>query len=137
MSQQNDIHSSIRKGRTGIAAKILMVATLALITGLVIVGGAALYLEKSALLGLQQENSLTSVNIMGDGIKSAMLLDDMKMVDAYTKEVIENKRVLALSVYNEKGEERGSHAKGDHLVTTVRKVRSAEAMRKGIILSLQ
>ena len=108
-------------GRTSIATKILLVATLALVTGLVIVGSAAVYFQRSALLGLQKENSLTFVNIMGDDIKTAMLADDMKKVDSYIKEVIDKKRALQLVVYNEKGEERGSGKKGDELVTSVMK----------------
>src|SRR5674476_428064 len=105
MSQHNFTDSSTRTGRrTGIATKILVAATLALITGLVIVGGAALYLERQALIGLQKQNSLTFVNVMGDDIKTAMMADDMKKVDAYIKEVIEKKRAEAFSIYNEKGE---------------------------------
>jgi len=107
--------------RTAIATKILLAATLALITGFIIVGGAALYLEKQALVGLQRENSLTFVNVMGDDIKTAMMADDMKKVDAYIKDVIEKKRAVSFSIYNEKGEERGSGAKGDALVAEVLK----------------
>jgi methyl-accepting chemotaxis protein len=95
-----------------------MAAIIALATGLIIVGGAALYLEKQALVGLQCENSLSFVNVMGDDIKTAMLADDMKKVDAYIKDVIERKRVLAFSIYNEKGEERGSKTKGDALISS-------------------
>jgi methyl-accepting chemotaxis protein len=112
-----------------------MTATIALITGLVIVGGAALYLEKQALVGLQRENSLTFVNLMGDDVKTLMMADDMKKVDAYFKEVIEHKRAGAFAVYNEKGEERGSGAKGDPLVVEVlksNKPASSESMQNGI-----
>jgi methyl-accepting chemotaxis protein len=105
--------------RTGIATKILLAATLALITGLVIVGGAALYLERQALVGLQRENSLAFANVMGDDIKTAMLAGDISKVDAYFKDVIERKMAIALSIYNNKGEERGSGAKGDELITRV------------------
>jgi methyl-accepting chemotaxis protein len=120
MSQQDYTLLSTRAGRrTGIATKILLAATLSLITGLAIVGGAALYLEKQALVGLQRENSLNFVNIMADDIKDAMLASDMKMVDVYIKELMEHKRVLAFSIYNEKGEERGSGAKGDALIASV------------------
>ena len=120
MSQPYVTNPSTRIGRrTGIATKILMAATMALLTGLLIVGGAALYLEKQALVGLQRENSLAFVNFMGDDIKNAMMADDMKKVDAYIKEVIARKRAGVFSVYNEKGEERGSGAKGDALVAEV------------------
>jgi methyl-accepting chemotaxis protein len=98
-----------------------MTATLALITGLVIVGGAALYLEKSALVGLQRANSLTLVDVLGDEIKTAMVTGDMKKVDSSIKEVIEGKRALAFSIYNDKGEERGSGAMGDSLVAEVQR----------------
>ena len=120
MSQHDFASSPTRAGRrTGIATKILMVASLALVMGLVIVGGAALYLEKQALVGLQKENSLTFVNVMGDDIKTAMMADDMKKVDAYIKDVIDKKRAVSFSIYNEKGEERGSGAKADALVAEV------------------
>jgi methyl-accepting chemotaxis protein len=128
--------SSAQAGRgTGIATKILMAASLALITGLVIVGGAALYLEKQALVGLQRENSLNFVNVMGDDIKNAMMADDMKKVDAYIKEVIDKKRAVSFSIFNEKGEERGSGTKGDALVAEVfknNKPESSEGMQNGI-----
>jgi methyl-accepting chemotaxis protein len=120
--------------KTGIATKILLAASVALITGLLIVGGAALYLERQALIGLQRENSLTFVNVMGDDIKTAMMADDMKKVDAYIKDVIEKKRAVAFSIYNEKGDERGSGAKGDPLVAEVlksNKTASSEGVQNG------
>lgn len=124
-----------RAGRKiGIATKILVAASLALITGLVIVGGAALYLEKQALVGLQLENSLTFVKIMGDEIKNAMLAGEIKKIDAYFKDVIESKRAVALSVYDDKGEERGSGAKGNALVAEVlksNKPASSEGIQDG------
>ena len=120
--------------KTGIATKILLAASVALITGLLIVGGAALYLERQALVSLQRENSLTFVNVMGDDIKNAMMADDMKKVDAYIKDVIEKKRAVAFSIYNEKGDERGSGAKGDPLVAEVlksNKTASSEGVQNG------
>jgi methyl-accepting chemotaxis protein len=107
--------------RSSIATKILLTASIALVTGLLIVGGAALFLEKQALVGLQRENSLLFVNVMGDDIKTAMMADDMKKVDAYIKDVIERKRAISFSIYNEKGIERGSGTKGDTLVAEVLK----------------
>jgi methyl-accepting chemotaxis protein len=124
-----------RTGRKiGIATKILLAASVALITGLVIVGGAALYLEKQALIGLQLENSMTFANIMGDDIKTAMMADDMKKVDAYIKDVIEKKRAVSFSIFNEKGEERGSKTKGDALIAEVLKSNqpaSSEGVQNG------
>jgi len=124
-----------RTGRiTSIATKILLTATLALVTGLVIVGGAALYLERNALVGLQRENSLTLVDVLGDDVKTAMMADDMKKVDATIKEVIEGKRALAFSIFNDKGEERGSGGKGSIPVTEVlksSKPASYEAIQNG------
>jgi methyl-accepting chemotaxis protein len=138
MSQQDFTSVSTRAGRkTGIASKILLATTLALITGLIIVGGAALILEKQALVGLQKENSLTFVNIMGDDIKNAMMADDMKKVDTYIKEVIERKRASAFSIYNEGGTERGSGTKGDSLVAEVlksSKPASSEKVQNGVHL---
>ncbi|MDD2897337.1 MAG: methyl-accepting chemotaxis protein [Desulfuromonadaceae bacterium] len=122
---------------TGIATKILLAAAVALVTGLLIVGGAALFLEKQALVGLQKENSLTFVNVMGDDIKDAMMADDMKKVDAYVKEVIEHKRAAAFSIYNDKGDERGSGTKGGTLVAEVlqsNKAASSETVSNGIHL---
>jgi methyl-accepting chemotaxis protein len=121
--------------RTYIANKILLTASLALITGLVIVGGAALYLEKQALVGLERANSLTFVNVMGDDIKNAMMADDMKKVDAYIKDVIEKKRAVSFAIYNEKGNERGTGSKGDVLVAEVlknNKATSTEEIQNGI-----
>jgi methyl-accepting chemotaxis protein len=136
MTQQNFTLSSTRAGsRTGIATKILLAASLALITGLVIVGGAALYLEKQAILGLQREHSGTFVNVMGDDIKIGMLADDMKKVDAYMKDVIQKKRAESIFIYNEKGEERGTGAKADALVAEVMKTNktaSSEGKHNGV-----
>ncbi|MEI6205950.1 MAG: methyl-accepting chemotaxis protein [Desulfuromonadales bacterium] len=135
MSHQDFTASTSRgRGKTGIATKILLAASLALITGLVIVGGSALYLENQALVGLQRENSLVFVNLMGDDIKDAMMADDMKKVDAYVKNVIEHKRAEGLSIYNEKGNERGTGAKGDSLVDEVlksHKTANSEGIQKG------
>jgi len=136
MSQQDLSTSATRAGsKTGIATKILLAATLALITGFVIVGGAALYLEKQALVGLQRQNSLTFVNVMGDDIKVGMLADDMKKVDTYMKEAIAKKRAEAVFIYNEKGDERGTGAKGDALVTEAmknNKIVTSEGKHNGI-----
>jgi len=122
MSQQNFTPKATQSGRiTSIANKILLAATVALITGLVIVGGAALYLEKQALVGLQRENSLTFANVIGDDIKTAMMADDMKKVDAYIKDVMEKKRAGSFSIFNEKGEERGNGKTGDPMVVEVLK----------------
>jgi methyl-accepting chemotaxis protein len=133
----NDLSPQLHRSgiKIGIATKILMAATLALITGLVIVAGSALYLEKQALVGLQKENSQLFVNIMGDDIKTAMMADDMKKVDAYFKDVIEKKRAVSFSIFNEKGEERGSGTKGDALVADVlksNKTASSEGKQNGI-----
>jgi methyl-accepting chemotaxis protein len=136
MSGGNLITSVGRGGRkTGIATKILLAASLALVTGLVIVGGAALYLEKQALVGLQKENSRTIVNVMGDDIKNAMMADDMKKVDAYVANVINKKQAEAFSIFNEKGEERGGKKVGDALVSEVLKssqTASKEGVQNGI-----
>ena len=136
MSQHDFASSATRAGRrTGIATKILLAATLALVTGLVIVGGSALYLEKQALVGLQKENSLTFVNVMGDDIKTAMMADDMKKVDTYIKDVIDKKRAVSFSIYNDKGEERGNSIKADALVAEVFKsgnFASSESFSNGI-----
>ena len=127
--------STARAGsRIGISAKILLAASLALITGLLIVGCAALYLERQALVGLQRENSLSIVDLLSGDIKTAMMADDMKKVDAYIKEVIEGKKAVAFGIYNEKGEERGSGAAGGPLVAEVlksNKSANSEGMRNG------
>ena len=136
MAQQNITSTLPQSGkRTSISTKILMAASLALITGLVIVGGAALYLEKQALVGLQRDNSLNFVNIMADDIKTAMIAGDMKKVDADIKDIVEKKRAVVFSVYNDKGEERGNGAKGNAVVTEVlqsNKLVSSEGVLNGI-----
>ncbi|MDD2735078.1 MAG: methyl-accepting chemotaxis protein [Desulfuromonadaceae bacterium] len=125
----------VQTGRkVGIATKILLAATIALITGLIIVGGAALYLERQALVGLQKTNSLVFVNIIGDNIKTAMMSDDMKKVDSYIKEVVDRKHAIGLNIYGEKGTERVSGAKGDALVDEVlktNKTTSTDTMLNG------
>jgi len=119
MSQITFAQLFLNTGRRSIATKILLAASMALVTGLAIVGGSALYLEKQALVGLQRENSLTIANIMGDDIKDAMMADDMKKVDAYIKDKVERKEAVGFSIYNEKGEERGKGTKGNALITDV------------------
>ncbi|HIJ96610.1 MAG TPA: methyl-accepting chemotaxis protein [Desulfuromonadales bacterium] len=72
---------------------------------------------------------------MGDDIKNAMMADDMKKVDAYIKEVMERKRAVAFSIYNDKGVERGSGTKGDALVEEVLKSNqpaSSEGKQNGV-----
>jgi methyl-accepting chemotaxis protein len=120
--------------RTCIATKILLTATLALITGLIIVGGAAMFLEKQALVGLQREHSEDFVKVMGDEIKNAMLAGDPKKIDAYFKDVIDRKMAIALTIYDNKGVEHGSGAKGDTLVAEVlksNKPASSEGIQNG------
>ena len=127
--------SNARAGsRIGISAKILLAASLALITGLLIVGCAALYLERQALVGLQRENSLSIVDLLSGDIKTAMMADDMKKVDTYVKEIIQGKKAVAFNIYNDKGEERGTGTKGDPLVAEVlksNKAANSEGMLNG------
>jgi len=131
MQNQHDMAGTSGKSRGfSIATKILLVVTITLVAGLAIVGGAALYLEKQALVGLQRENSMNHVNTMGDEIKNGMMADDMKKVDAYVKEEIAKKRVVSLSIFNEKGEERGTGAKADGLVAGVIKSGQADSTEK-------
>ena len=122
MSPQDYSSTLARSGmRIGIALKILLAAGTALFTGLLIVGGAALFLEREALISLQRENSMAFVNLMGDDIKNAMMADDMKKVDAYTKEIIDLKRAISFSVFGEKGVQRGTTVQGDTKVMEVLK----------------
>ncbi len=121
--------------RTSIAAKILLSASLSLIIGLLIVGGSALYLENQALQTLQRNTSVNLVNIMADNIKTAMISGDMKIVEANIKEIVEKNRAVSFSIYNAKGEERGSGAKGDSLVIEVlqnNKIANSEEIINGI-----
>ena len=99
--------------RMSLAYKILFVAAISLVSGLFIVGGAALYLAKQELVSLQKNNSSNAASIICDEVKINMLANDAKKVDATIKELIENKRVLSLAIFNEKGEERGTGAKGN------------------------
>ena len=104
-------------GQTGVrfslASKILFVAVVSLVFGLIIVGGSALYLAKIELVSLQKNNSANAANIICDEVKMNMLANDAKKVDATIKELIEHKRVLSLSIFNDKGVERGTGAKGN------------------------
>ena len=131
----SDFHNARTGRRLSIATKILLAASIALIAGLAIVGGSALYLEKQALIRLQNENSLNAANIIGDDIKSDMMADDMKKVDAKIKEVISRKQAMALSVFNEKGEERGGATKSDAQVARALQsgeANSVEKLQKGV-----
>jgi len=119
--------TSTRTGsRISIAHKILFVAAIALVSGLVIVSCAALYLAKQGLVSLQTANSINAANIIGDDLKTDMLADDMKKVDAKIKEVIEHKQALALTIFNEAGEERGTGAKDNPSAAKV--IKSGQAL---------
>jgi methyl-accepting chemotaxis protein len=99
-------------GRKGsIATKILLVASISLICGLLIVGVAALYLSKEELVSLQMKNSINAAKIIADDIKKDMLADDMTKVDSKIKEVTEHKQALSLTIFDEKGVERGGGSK--------------------------
>ena len=107
-------------GRTGprvsLAYKIMSVATASLIAGQALVGSAALHLAKLELVSLQKENSTNAASIICDEVKMDMLAGDAKKVDTTIKELIGQNRALSLVIFNEKGEERGSGAKGNHFV---------------------
>ena len=103
--------------KRSIATKILVVAAISLIAGLLIVGAAALYLAKNELVSLQKKNSINAANIIADDIKKDMLADDMSKADSKIKDVIEHKQALSLAIFNEKGEERGGSAKDNLFVT--------------------
>jgi len=109
-----------------IAHKILFVASITLISGLVVVGGAALYLSKQGLVSLQTENSINAANMIADDLKNDMLTGDTKKIDEKFKDVLEHKRVLSLTIFNDKGEERGSGAKGNADVARV--IQSGQAI---------
>jgi methyl-accepting chemotaxis protein len=103
---------SAQTGRTiSIATKILFVAVISVVFGLLIVGGAALYLAKEELVSLQMKNSINAANIIADDIKKDMLADDMTKVDSKIKEVTEHKQALSLTIFDEKGVERGGGSK--------------------------
>ena len=102
--------------KRSLALKILFVASISLVSGLILVGGAALYLANQELVSLQKTNSANAASIICDGIKFDMLGGDAKRVDDKVKELIAHKRALALSIFNDKGEERGSGAKGNPTV---------------------
>ncbi|OGU06609.1 MAG: hypothetical protein A2075_08475 [Geobacteraceae bacterium GWC2_58_44] len=72
-----------------------------------------MYLAKQELISLQKKNSTNAAQIICNEIKKGMLADDPKRVDAEIKEVIQNKWALSLAIFNDKGEERGSGAKGN------------------------
>ncbi len=113
-SNSNVSSQTVKKG--SIATKILFVASIALISGLLIVGGAALYMAKHELVSLQKKNSINAANIIADDIRTIMLADNSKLVDAKIKEVNEHKQALSLAIFNEKGEERGSLSKDNPFV---------------------
>jgi hypothetical protein len=86
---------STQTGRKGsIVTKILLVASISLIAGLLIVSVVALYLMKNQLVSLQKKNSVNAANIIADDIRTSMLADNSKLVDEKIKEVTEHKQVL-------------------------------------------
>ena len=91
--------------------KILLVAAISLVSGLIIVGGAALYLAKNELVSLQVKNSMNTANMICDDVKKFMLEPDIRKIDTKIKDVVEHKQLMALSIFNSKGEERGSGVK--------------------------
>ena len=118
MSLSNQAITAQTGRKRSIATKILVVASISLIAGLLIVGVAALYLAKNELVSLQKKNSINAANIIADDIKKDMLADDMsKLVDAKIKDVIEHKQALSLTIFNEKGVERGGSSKDNPSVT--------------------
>ena len=88
------------ESRISIAYKILLVASISLICGMVIVGGAALYLAKKELVSLQVKNSNITANMISDDVKFIMLEADIKKIDARIKEIVEHKQLLSLSIFN-------------------------------------
>jgi methyl-accepting chemotaxis protein len=101
------------ESRISIAYKILLVASISLICGMVIVGGAALYLAKKELVSLQVKNSNITANMISDDVKFIMLEADIKKIDARIKEIVEHKQLLSLSIFNNRGEERGDGTKNN------------------------
>ncbi len=99
-----------------VSQKIVCFSSIAIIAALIIVGCTSLYLSKQQLTLLQVSNSINAAHIIGDDIKDYMLANDMKKIDAKIHDVIERKQLLSLSVFNNKGIERGSGLKDNPLV---------------------
>ncbi len=57
------------------------------------------------------KNSINAAKIIADEIKKDMLADDMKKVDSDIKEVTEHNQALSLTIFDEKGVERGGGSK--------------------------
>jgi methyl-accepting chemotaxis protein len=117
MSLSNQAMTAQTGRKRSIATKIILVASISLISGLLIVGFASLYLAKEELVSLQVKNSINAANIIADEIKKNMLADDMKKVDSNIKDVTEHNQALSLTVFDEKGVERGGGSKENPSVT--------------------
>ncbi len=111
MSVSNRTITAQTGRKKSIATKILLVASISIIAGLLIVGVAALYLAKHELVSLQKKNSINAANIIADDIRDVMLADNAKLADEKIKEVTEHKQALSLTIFNEKGVERGGVSK--------------------------
>jgi len=118
MSVENGTASSPRMS-SSIVTKIKLVSSASLIIGLFVVSVAALFMAKQELAALQTSNSLTLANVVADDVRSAMLSDNRKLIDERITEILNHKQVLFLSIYDSKGEERGTRTQGNDSVSAV------------------
>ena len=119
--------------RLSITTKIVAIATLSIVSGLLLLGAASLYLSKQELVSLQTKNSINTATMIGDDIRNYMLEPDIRKIDRKIKEIVEHKQLVALSIYNNKGEERGSGAKDNALVAKA--LQSGEASNTEITVN--
>jgi methyl-accepting chemotaxis protein len=119
MSLSSQAMSAQSGRKRSIATKIILIASISLVSGLFIVGGAALYMSKHELVSLQKKNSINAANIIADDIRNVMLSDNAKLADEKIKEVTEHKQALSLTIFDEKGKERGGGSKDNPFVAKV------------------
>ncbi len=120
MSDSRQTHPGPARPRLSLAHKILFFTTLSIVLGLLMVGGAALFLAKKELVALQKKNSMSFVGVIAEDIRSVMLAGNARMLDAkMADEVTEHGGSLSLMLYNHRGVERRSGAPGNSSVALV------------------
>ncbi len=99
-----------------VSNKIMFAALLILVASLLAVSISTTHLTKKQLIKLQMVNSTNSAKIIGSDIKDYMLSGDRAKIDAKIREIIENKQLASVALYNAEGLERGSKSRGDELI---------------------
>ncbi len=111
--------------KLSIAHKILFFTTLSIVAGLLMVGGAALFLAKKELVSLQKKNSMNYAVMIAEDIRGVMLAGNARLLDEkISQEVTEHGGAVSPVLYNSRGVARRSGEAGNSTV--------ALALRSGL-----